>query len=296
VNGQRIQDVPLSGRFGNQLFQLCAAIYLAEVRGGQVLLDARGSRPKNISLLASSGLVSHSELKLDFKQRLYLSGHPVGKFCDYYVAFQSYIRYRLERLGVPNKILNFHRRKIRFLSDENWQQLNYIEEKFFGYFQNGDLVEHVWKKMEERLYSSEILLHSQVPSPNEIVLHIRLTDYLLHQDIGSLTEKYYLKCLTNFKEYSCTVVTDDEEGFTVYFPNLARVSKVYEQTNDSNESFKYMCNADNLIIANSSFSYWAGIFSLMRNSSATVISPNRWREDGKSNCILHKKFLLEIRS
>jgi hypothetical protein len=92
-----------------------------------------------------------------------------------------------------------------------------------------------------------------------------------------------------------TVITDDEEGFKLYFPKLSNMSHIYINSKDAFSSFSYMCNADILVIANSSFSYWGGIFSLMRNDSAKIIAPENWRVDGKSNCILHQKFLLQSR-
>jgi hypothetical protein len=48
-----------------------------------------------------------------------------------------------------------------------------------------------------------------------------------------------------------------------------------------------------LIIANSTFSYWAGIFSLMRNPNSVIYSPDQWRADGENNSILFPKFHYE---
>jgi len=287
--------VPLSGRFGNQLFQLCAALYLAQTRDFPMRLDARGTRPRNILLLLKTGLVSRHELILDFKQKIFLSKLPFSWILDVYVGLKSFIKYRLERLGLPKKMLNLFKREILYIEDEKWKVLDQVNDRFYGYFQNSDLVDQVWSELKSRFENSKLGTLDFNNSTREVVLHVRLTDYFLHPEIGVLEEKYYLKCLLEFANHRVTVITDDEKSFELYFPNLSKISNVYINANDSLSSFAYMCNADILIIANSSFSYWAGIFSLMRNSSARIIAPDLWRVDGKSNCILHKNFLLKPR-
>jgi len=287
--------VPLSGRFGNQLFQLCAAIYLARTRNMPMRLDARGTRPQNISLLLQSGLVSKNELILDLKQKFFISRLPLAWILDNYVGLKSLIRYRLERLGFPTAVLRAFNKRITYIEDENWRRLDQINESFFGYYQNSELVDEVWNELKLRFENSRLIPDFLAKDRKEVVIHVRLTDYFLHPEIGVLDEQYYLDCLVEFTNYRLTIITDDEKSFQLNFPRLSKMSCLYVNANNSFSSFAYMCNSDILIIANSSFSYWGGIFSLMRNDRAKIIAPDNWRVDGKSNCILHRNFILKPR-
>jgi hypothetical protein len=287
-------EVRLSGRFGNQVFQLCAAIFLAKKDNRPVKLNARGTRPRDLILLLDSGLVMRSELSLTLIQKFYFNFLGAGKFVDYAIALKLLVKYRLERAGIPPRALNLLTRRTTFLADEDWKLLPAQVSPFYGYFQDSALVDEVWRELRKRFFESK-LYESKVLKHDKVVIHIRLTDYLLHPEIGSLTEDYYLRCLERLPKKEICIVTDDVFEFQKQFPILARKSTVFEKTYDAQASFEFMCRAKFLVIANSSFSYWAGIFALMSDESSMVISPAVWRSDGTQQCIIHKKFILEQR-
>jgi hypothetical protein len=124
---------------------------------------------------------------------------------------------------------------------------------------------------------------------------VRLRDYLLHSDIGVLGEDYYLRALKHFKFKNIYLLTDDFEEFEIRYPNLARAVIKLELHERPLEAFKLICSSQNLVIANSTFSYWGAVFSTMRDSGVKVIAPSPWRFDAREISPLIGRFILEPR-
>lgn len=283
-------SVPLSGRFGNQIFQLCAAIYLSKSRKEPLAINGKLTRPKNLKLLVNSGLVSSNELQLNTLQMLYLKNSMIGDIYDKWIALKYFLIYKAERRFKNFKIPKISN-KYLYLKDESWRTINTLKHQYYGYFQDANLVEEVWPDLCKRLTTSNLIPEIRLPE-DTAVIHIRLTDYLIHPEIGSLSEEYYLQCMkiTNAKIYY--VVTDDVPTFKRKFPSIAKIAIVYEFSDDPFKSFKFLVSSRKIILANSTFSYWAGVFSLMLDEKSVIVSPDPWRKDGKNQSILSKKFIL----
>ena len=96
-----------------------------------------------------------------------------------------------------------------------------------------------------------------------IILHIRRTDYNDFEIAGlggknlTLPLSYYHKCLAlieNIDTYNVVFVSDDMDFVRQEFPEKANY---FYESNDEIIDFQILLNADILIIANSSFSWWA---------------------------------------
>ncbi len=263
-----------------------------KVAGWPIRLNARATRPKNLSLLINSKLVSISELDLTFGQKIYLKGNKFGALCDKWVALKDFLLYKLERTGWFLKLLVYLRPNLVYVSDLEWRKLSEIEKNFYGFFQDEQIVLENWDDLTERV-SNSALQFSDIIFDKTVIVHVRLTDYLVHPEIGSLNEEYYLRCLKHFSGLDVLIITDDAKTFHQRFPVLSSLGEIFQKSDDSFECFKMMSNAKNLIIANSTFSYWGGIFSIIKDPNCKVVSPSRWRADGEKNSILCSKFLFE---
>jgi hypothetical protein len=285
-----------SGRFGNQIFQLCQALYLSKTFQIPVKIDVRGTAPKNLQLLYRSGLTSEHELVSSRLQRMYLRGSKIGDIYDTFVRLRDFLQYFVERrTNFRLSWLKFQKNPT-YIPDSDWKIVSDHDGRITGYFQDAALIEVVWEELKIRFNNSNLKMSDFHPNfAASVFLHVRLTDYLAHPEIGVLSEDYYIRALKNFPNNEIFLSTDSHAQFENRFHTLSKQVKEVKTFSDDLEAFRSLCNSKNLIIANSSFSYWAGIFSLMKYENALVIAPNPWRADGKNQSILSSRFLLEPR-
>jgi hypothetical protein len=255
-------------------------------------MNARLSRPKDLQLLMRSGLVSSSEVEITATQKFYLQNRFVGRIGDLYIAIREMVYYRLKSNAFARATLLKTRGKLLYVQNLDWRNIHQIQENFYGFFQDQQNVLENWTDLKNRFLSSN-LISANSNLDDSILVHIRLTDYLQLKDFGSLDEEFYLRCLSRLPLKPIIVITDDVFVFKSQFPVLASKSIIFDKVEDDFESFKRLCNANFLIIANSTFSYWGGVFSLMRNPNSVIYSPDQWRADGENNSILFSRFHYE---
>jgi hypothetical protein len=113
-----------------------------------------------------------------------------------------------------------------------------------------------------------------------VVVHVRRTDYLYHGDETSGTEDlslpmaFYEKCLNKIEglgNYKVLCISDDIPFVKDYFKD--RTNFLFE-SNDTIVDFQLLMNADMLIIANSSFAWWAAYLNQVPGK--LVFAPKYW--------------------
>ncbi len=113
-----------------------------------------------------------------------------------------------------------------------------------------------------------------------LVVHVRRTDYqyVEYDGLGgvdvSLPMRYYhaaLSMISNLEQYKIFVVGDDIESVREEFRMYPDVSF---ESNIAIVDFQLIQYADVVIIANSSFAWWAAYLS--QKTDATVYAPNYW--------------------
>lgn len=113
-----------------------------------------------------------------------------------------------------------------------------------------------------------------------IVAHIRRTDYLdwgsdeLGGDNLTLPLEYYFNCMAeivNIEQYKIFFISDDI-GYVKR--NIKERQNFYFESNDEIIDFQLLLNADVLILANSSFSWWGAFLNSKENKKVYV--PKNW--------------------
>lgn len=113
-----------------------------------------------------------------------------------------------------------------------------------------------------------------------LVIHIRRTDYIDYgnDNLGGknlcLPLSYYSNCLKiieNIDQYQIICISDDIDFAK---NNLQCESQIYFEVNDTIIDFQLMLNADIVIIANSSFAWWASY--LNPNPNKIILAPKYW--------------------
>lgn len=105
---------------------------------------------------------------------------------------------------------------------------------------------------------------------DNLVMHVRLTDYKTFGNKGSvLHPDYYHSCIKKEKYNRLFIVTDDDrdsylDEFRKYRPIVV--------SNDEKSDFWFLTEFDRMIIGNSTFSWWAAFLS----NAKKIYTPKCW--------------------
>ena len=124
---------------------------------------------------------------------------------------------------------------------------------------------------------------ADVYNDDTAVAHVRLTDY---QTFGiGLPVKFYYEAFNLSKCSKLIVVTDDlHSPFITHLKNQIR-GKVTVQSTDSWSDFVTLLSAKNLIISQSTFSWWAGLLSNATKIYYPISYKNYWGREGFPVCL-----------
>jgi hypothetical protein len=263
-----VVQVELNGGLGNQLFQWATGASLAI--NHQVPLELHTYRLRDCRLELSNDLLEKIWQKTSIKNSVsqsIFSSLKIERITSLEIKSRSILKFFFEEEGYNYAPIPMSNRKI-FLR---------------GYFQS-------WKYFEDQIPSFRSAL-SQFRSSNQefmqlqstlerepwVAVHLRRGDYLFHKATFSIIGKeYYEKALQ--KIYSTcgvlrvVVFTDSPEFVTEVIPNHDLVISNTAQLS-SMENMILMSNANALIGANSTFSWWAG---LTMDEDNIKIFPQNW--------------------
>ena len=108
---------------------------------------------------------------------------------------------------------------------------------------------------------------------NYISIHVRRGDYVGHPLYVDLTiTDYYEKAIKEFPDSKFMVYSDDVAWCKEYFDDRFEYNEDDELT-----SFNKMAGSKGIIMANSSFSWWASYLC-----KGKIVAPSKWFTDGTS--------------
>ena len=250
------------GRLGNQLFQLAALVSLAHTHGAHWRLP--------------SG-IEHTQL---------------GKLFDV-------SKYASHELGVKVTVLEEEEKDILKLCKNG----NVIDLE--GYFQS---LKHVEKaqpqlrrilRLSKRLRSQVLTDFPQLIARNVVTLHVRRGDYT---SLGSyykiLEPQYYLMTLSLIKDFDEILVVSDDPMWvhTTLIPAIreryAAVSIIVSTGHSSLYDFVLLHAGRHIILANSSFSWWAAYLHLIYgNVDRDVFVASTWFNETGPYAVKNLKFV-----
>lgn len=285
----------LTGGLGNQLFQTANALEISggnyeyiefESKSGSPRLNQNGLpevydyisfKPKEAKLKVNKLLTKIYRLNLLVStKRLSMARCWLKQLLVITSSLMISLANRKSiHLQLSNGIGFEHRERIK-------KQKN--RKLLIGYFQsymyfNNSFVKSVLKLTSnlESLKVAEVV--NSYGIADKIVVHIRRSDYLLEENFGILGLEYYANAIGYFKNlgYSNFVVFSDDvyaaKDVLVDFED-SKVEFFEELDLSSSQVLEIMTHGAGLIIANSTFSWWAGY--LKKNGSATVVAPTKW--------------------
>jgi hypothetical protein len=288
-------QISLTGGLGNQLFQFAAGLKLAE-KGKLCLVTTLGA-PRTSSFekaeLLSFVLPEQVEV-LNNKQANWIIRKTAGFMLRKGVAptlLEGHKLFALISGLLANLVMSFYFREkivVATSSGVGYSPIHITKSNtlLLGYYQSYRWAEDidVKNKLDSITYASEskILNKYVQDSKSELplIVHVRLGDYLLEKNFGTLSKSYYkngiLQILKTGKCNSIWLFSDEIEKAWTYIPDeiLVPVRIIPEVEGSSAATLEAMRLGAGYVIANSTFSWWAAF--LRRNKEAEVIAPKPW--------------------
>jgi len=171
----------------------------------------------------------------------------------------------------------------------------------WGFWQKNEYAQaatyQLWQCLVNKEKYKNDPLYEFVKNENVTAMHIRGGDYLDNQTYltyGNIcTKEYYLKALEKLDSIDSVVVfTNDKEYASTIVSYINKEIIWAENFNyKSNIGFELfiMASSRNLIIANSTFSLWAGLF--LQNPAARKIGPKVWTNSDNGDALFDSSWI-----
>ena len=279
------------GRLGNQIFQYALLKAVSYKNNFEVLLPEEN---KNIKIIGRFNPV--------------INDYDTYKL-DLYECFQIKDKTQKKQILQENIKFFFNEKFMHF--DNDIFDVN-DNTNFHGYFQCADYFYEFEERIKnDLLFNNNISnitkrIISQIKNDKQVsnitTVHVRRGDGI--QDNGKfqvlLDEKYYLKMFSKLetKDSCFLVISDDVEWCKnkfSNFKNLFFLEEYKEKVDSSNHliDFCALSSGESIIMANSSYSWWAAWLSNTDN----IYCPNKWWGWANSHFseenLRHKKWNLE---
>lgn len=270
----------LSGRLGNQLFQWSFSHTLAAHYDSKVKLFMDASHAngfKGDDLYSALKPCTHIERII----RSDLLGQTL-KILDKISMMQEY----------SGKFLNQHLRLLRTFNSYEFPELPSKRPRLItGFYINSRIVEsneHIILPELERLIDA-VHIDESLPTTYQYI-HIRRGDYVVNAtSYGLLGASHYLKHLDG--SIPLVIGTDDLESSASVIAAL-KPDLIFSPSNSTAwQSLKMMANAEKLILANSTLSWWGGFLAANRGNRVYSPSPF-YKNQPQINLVMqYKKFI-----
>lgn len=291
--------VPLSGGLGNQLFQYYAG---KSLKPSDLLIDfslSKNDSHRNgidILELLSEGNQKICNVKFPFIQKL---AKKTFGFCTRYSTeipsgAKAPMVYHTVLTILSSLVFSIYFGKLchTFISKgigctSRVRKNTFGHSILIGYFQTlqpfdrnyGYLHQDYLRKVLEKEVSEP--QEREVANPRNLSIHMRLGDYLNEPKIGCLDPLYFARAIEKLgqnKNIDRIILFSDDEELALNELNSVTsipISVFPTASQSSSYALFALSNASNLIISNSSFSWWAAMISSCRQE-AKIAAPEKW--------------------
>jgi len=227
----------LTGGLGNQMFQISASASLALSNNDVYSFNFENCHTPN------QGNPSKKYINNIFKK---IPSHNIHRFDTIYnESGFSFLKIPYKE----NMLLNGYFQSEKYFKENS----NHIKNLFV--LENGDIE----------------LIKSKYDIKNLTCVHIRRGDYLKFKDFHFTCDlDYYQKAIQLINDTKFIFVSDDMDWVK---SNFKSENFLYSDLNDEILDFTLITMCKNVIISNSSFSWWG---SYLNNNGGKIIAPKRW--------------------
>lgn len=272
----------MQGGLGNQMFQYAFGRALQEKTGADLILDTSDFKydkvgrkfalesfniPKNIAIDNSGKYNLIYDQRKNWVIKLMVKACPHFLFyigSKFGVYIWENIRYKSIYVKNKNRTIYIH---------GLWQSEKYF--KTISKLIRKELI------VSTNISTEDFDVMKKMQSEKSVCVHIRRGDFLNKTNkLYNCPANYYYKAMDYMKKYiqnPCFYVfSDDINGVKEIFDLKQYNVRYMQKPRQDYEEFRLMCNCQNFIIANSTFSWWA---SYLKSGEGLVIAPQKWYTD-----------------
>jgi hypothetical protein len=242
--------VKLTGGIGNQLFQYVFAKGIANKFNGELLVD-------------------------------------LSSFVNYSYHHDFELKKLIPEISIADNILCAEKKGTYFLYENNASSLsaiNILPEDceilvINGYWQNEkyidkSIINEIYNKLNDK-YEKITTIFEGENKNNFVALHIRRRDY---KHMGLCSEEYYIGCLQYLKEttnINSIFLFSDEPNYSLHVLNNYFTGQIkLIKTGDDFHDMYVMSQCKNIIISNSTYSWWGAYFN--EENKNIILNPDPW--------------------
>ena len=267
--------IPLSGGFGNQLFQIIFSMFVRQELEIPVVVEGRLATKKPEHSQSSLTDIDWKVLDLEYsdytplRQRISGPLATVARLASEIVPGSS----------IGSKLSNGMFGHYYELSNESLLmaiQALPKPSRLVGYFQHRFYFEHLNETSKARLYwaLANFANNKNVTiEPVKMAVHLRRGDYKNHPQLFVLDTSYYEKLIVGKKTPGSVVVFTDDRNDWQVCEFAKKIDAKISELKSATDVFFSLIEADSIVGANSSLSMSAAMLS--RKSKENVF-PSRW--------------------
>jgi len=286
--------VSVAGGLGNQLFRVLSALQVANNHDREIILDLSWFSRKsnlnsdNLRVFELGYFPAFKDIKI-----LNFNLHPM-------IKLSKIILKRLPKkfkaiLGFCDSFDNFRNSgKIKMLDCDS-QKITYLpQDKIIKSYLRFPVEESTWFKQQV------ILMKIDKP----ISIHIRMTDYLNYPEIYNiLTPDYYFMGVSLLRKKlgrDCKVwlFSDDPLTASKWLGKALKIDKIVSQDPgiNSGEMIRLLSLSRGVVMANSSFSWWASFIGYLNGTATDIVMPSEFinGNQGHVNLVMNDWTVLDL--
>ncbi len=265
------ERLELSGGLGNQLFQFTAGLARSIHKGAPISFDIsridHGVTSREEKISDSVRVASLDPVNYSFVSS------KLPRIYDVITHRSTFAR-RVDDLFRPSYFspapgydeVIFDGKKVAVLRGyfQSWKYLDYLDSQ------------NVKIRLEVKNSQSVVEKYSEIfDFENDVAVHVRRGDYAkFKESIGLLTNNYYLNAIKEFGSSRRVIIFSDETDIEEEFPNFSNFYFTPDLVKEKSiDSLVLMHQFRNIVISNSTFSWWA---AALGNSDKNVVSPSKW--------------------
>ncbi len=277
-------NVKLMGGLGNQMFQFCAGLYLANRLNTKFTID---------DTILTANLINEHSVKRDFDLDIFNLDNQ--SLFNGLVSFKSgFITRNFNRL-LPVRLKSYYveksfnfDNKILLLKDNTTIEGYWQSYKYFDQIENE--IKKTFTFKNELLFNSQTL-YDEIKNQQSVCINVRRADFATNSFHGTLEIDYYIKAIDLIKskinsEVHFYIFSDDIDWCKINFTFIKNIT-IVDHTHKGYKFSNYlylMKSCKHFIIPNSSFAWWAAWLS--DNKGKVIIAPKIWFKGDVNNLTL----------
>ena len=296
--------VKLRGGLGNQLFQLSVGLYISHKTKTDYTVDTDYIN-NQIPEITKFGFISEDKFtnKNIFLDRIYRTKTNNRHNSKWWEKKFEALRIKTGEMYTDPTDLNNYSISIsrinRIRCVRGWFQTQVYANSLKNYGINlnsmnlaniSEKLVHC-KKIINHKINNEVISLNYLTDETTIVIHVRCYEKELSSSIGILSDEYYINAIKKMLDNiqlskgsvthisSLLIISDNKDRANILVKKLSNIFRfniimLGEQTfDDSQIAFIILSNAKNMIMSNSTFSWWAAYIG---NNKSVIIVPNKW--------------------